>query len=756
ITYFNPGEENKASTLKVVHKHGPCSELNQIQKENTPNHTQILDRDQAGVKSIHSRLGSKKMNSDGATTMPVHSGDIVSSGDYIVTVGLGTPQKQLSLIFDTGSDLSWTQCRPCIGSCYKQMEPLFDPSISTSYVNISCKSNVCSQLTPVTHKIPRCSTDNSTCIYDMQYGDKSFSVGFFGKERLTLTSTEVFDEFIFGCGQINQGNFGSSAGLDFGATTSPSSNKQPTSMAAFSFIVYPPLQAPPHVKFTPLTTVSQDPSFYGLNLVGISVGGHKLWISPSVFLSSGTIIDKGTVITRLPAAAYSALRDALSVLDTCYDLSKLCDSEVSTHSILLSGRAESWSWMLRNKASTLKVVHKHGPCSELNQIQKENTPNHTQILDRDQAGVKSIHSRLGSKKMNSDGATTMPVHSGDIVSSGDYIVTVGLGTPQKQLSLIFDTGSDLSWTQCRPCIGSCYKQMEPLFDPSISTSYVNISCKSNVCSQLTPVTHKIPRCSTDNSTCIYDMQYGDKSFSVGFFGKERLTLTSTEVFDEFIFGCGQINQGNFGSSAGLDFGATTSPSSNKQPTSMAAFSFIVYPPLQAPPHVKFTPLTTVSQDPSFYGLNLVGISVGGHKLWISPSVFLSSGTIIDKGTVITRLPAAAYSALRDVFRQAMTKYPLTQALSVLDTCYDLSSYVTVKYPHIAFYFQGGLKLELDATVLGNVQQKTFEVVYDFAGGGLDLPVEVAFENACMQQARSPNYVQLYWQYRTTICETSEQ
>lgn len=408
-----------------------------------------------------------------------------------------------------------------------------------------------------------------------------------------------------------------------------------------------------------------------------------------------------------------------------------------------------------NKASALKVVHKHGPCSELNQIHKENTPNHTQILDRDQARVKSIHSRLGSKKMNSDDATTMPVNSGDIVSSGDYIVTVGLGTPQQKLSLIFDTGSDLSWTQCRPCIGSCYKQMESLFDPSISTSYVNISCKSNVCSQLTRVTQKIPRCSTDNSTCMYDMQYGDKSFSVGFFGKESLTLTSTEVFDEFLFGCGQTNQGNFGSSAGfLGLGrhniSFVQQTANKYgrifsyclPSTSSSTGYLGFgKDRRASKHVKFTPLTTVSQNPSFYGLNLVGISVGGRKLWISPSVFLSSGTIIDTGTVITRLPVAAYSALRDVFRQAMTKYPLTQALSVLDTCYDLSSYVTVKYPHIAFYFQGGLKLKLDATgifysssasqvclafagndannkfaVLGNVQQKTFEVVYDVAGG----------------------------------------
>ncbi|CAB4277326.1 unnamed protein product [Prunus armeniaca] len=296
--------------------------------------------------------------------------------------------------------------------------------------------------------------------------------------------------------------------------------------------------------------------------------------------------------------------------------------------------------------------------------------------------------------------------------------------------------------------------MEPLFDPSISTSYVNISCKSNVCSQLTPVTHKRPRCSTDNSTSIYDMQYGDKSFSVGFFGKERLTLTSTEVFDEFLSGCGQINQGNFGRLRRVSWTWAPQhlrPTNCKQvwphflllsTSTSSSTSYLGFGKhRRAFKHVKFRPLTIVSQDPSFYGLNLVGISVGGHKLWISPSVFLSSGTIIDTGTVITVLPAAAYSALRDVLRQAMTKYPLTQALSVLDTCYDLSSYVTVKYPHIAFYFQGGLKLKLDATgifysssasqvclafagndannkfaVLGNVQQKTFEVVYDVAGG----------------------------------------
>lgn len=85
-----------------------------------------------------------------ATTVPAKDGSVVGTGNYIVTVGLGTPQKQLSLIFDTGSDITWTQCQPCARSCYKQKEQIFDPSQSTSYTNISCSSPVCSSLTSAT------------------------------------------------------------------------------------------------------------------------------------------------------------------------------------------------------------------------------------------------------------------------------------------------------------------------------------------------------------------------------------------------------------------------------------------------------------------------------------------------------------------------------------------------------------------------------------------------------------------------------
>lgn len=142
--------------MKVVHKHGPCTQRHQA---NPADHSQILQQDQTRVNSIHSRISKKSTtaadNDDpkyeqDATTLPAKSGAVVGSGNYIVTVGLGTPKRDLSLIFDTGSDITWTQCQPCSKSCYSQSETIFDPSKSTSYANVSCKSSQCAELKSAT------------------------------------------------------------------------------------------------------------------------------------------------------------------------------------------------------------------------------------------------------------------------------------------------------------------------------------------------------------------------------------------------------------------------------------------------------------------------------------------------------------------------------------------------------------------------------------------------------------------------------
>jgi hypothetical protein len=225
--------------------------------------------------------------------------------------------------------------------------------------------------------------------------------------------------------------------------------------------------------------------------------------------------------------------------------------------------------------------------------------------------------------------------------------------------------------------------------------------------------------------------------------------------DDFLFGCGQDNQGLFNGIAGLlglgrnrisivqqaaqKYGQFFSYCLPSTPNSIGYLTF-VNDNGGVSNNVKFTPLLTLSQHASFYGLGLTGISVGVQQLSIPMSVFSETGTIIDSGTVITRLPPMAYNELRTTFRKLMSGYPMTSSDSLLDTCYDFHKNNTVSIPKIGFLF-GGLRVDLDPagvfymvsssqtclgfagndktsdiTIIGNTQQKRLEVVYDVVGG----------------------------------------
>ncbi|PRQ37434.1 putative nepenthesin [Rosa chinensis] len=438
-------------------------------------------------------------------------------------------------------------------------------------------------------------------------------------------------------------------------------------------------------------------------------------------------------------------------------------AEADTHTVdlrsLFPATTCSPSTKGNKRKASLEVVHKHGPCSHLAQ-HKATATNHTQILEQDQVRVNSINSQIfkklnGNEDLSQSKATTLPARWATSQGASNYVVTVGLGTPNKPLSLVFDTGSYLTWTQCQPCAGSCYPQKEPIFDPSASTSYTNISCNSTDCIQLRTTT-KFNRCVAD--TCLYALEYGDSSYTIGLFATDKLTLTPNDVFDGFFFGCGQKNEGFINGTAGI-LGLSRNKFSIIEQTIQKYNRFFSYclPPTAsstgylsfgAPDGasnaaVKYTRLTTLSLSSDFYGIDVAGINVNGKKLSIPASVFSSPGTIIDSGTVISRLPSTAYTALRDAFRAAMTSYPLVPGPDeFLDTCYDLSSYPTVTYPKIEFVFGDGVTLELDATgivyflnglkqvclafaenddandiaIFGNTQQKNMEVLYDVAGG----------------------------------------
>ncbi|KAL9268205.1 Aspartyl protease family protein-like protein [Drosera capensis] len=407
--------------------------------------------------------------------------------------------------------------------------------------------------------------------------------------------------------------------------------------------------------------------------------------------------------------------------------------------------------------ATMEVVHSYGPCSKRNPDETTN-PSHSELLERDEARVKYIHSRVSLPTVDkvAASAVTLPAKSGISIGSGNYLVPVGLGTPARKLYLVFDTGSSLTWTQCQPCAGTCYSQVDAIFNPSASSTYTNISCSSAACASISSATSTLPGCS--GSTCVYGIRYGDSSFSMGWYGTETLTLTPGHVFPNFKFGCGENNQGFTGSDGLLGLGRDQVSAFSQVAAKYGRYFSYCLPTRSgsggsltfgdsgsASSATVYTPLLSSYQYPSFYFVRLQGISVGGIKLSISPSVFSTAGTIIDSGTVITRLPPAAYSALKSTFTRIMSNYgyPTASALSILDTCYDFSSYSRITVPAISLLFNNGAQWRFGFPgilyvvsisqvclafagnsdpssfgILGNTQQQTFNVIYDVDNGRL--------------------------------------
>ncbi|XP_072993799.1 aspartyl protease family protein At5g10770-like isoform X1 [Typha latifolia] len=422
---------------------------------------------------------------------------------------------------------------------------------------------------------------------------------------------------------------------------------------------------------------------------------------------------------------------------------------VDVRSLLPSDTCSSSKVLLEgSQEQRLNLVHQHGPCSPLHR--KKNL-SHKQILNNDQSRVDWIHRRMSSSiskqqdtLRDSLDSATIPARSGSSLNS-NYIVSIGIGTPKRDFSVAFDTGSDVTWIQCEPCVSQCYPQQDPLFDPLQSSTYANISCGSPYCSQLNSY-----GCSA--SGCLYAVRYGDGSYTVGFFAQDTLTLTPSNVVPNFRFGCGENNNGIFGEVAGLLGlgGGTTSLVSQAYqkfggvfsyclPPTASSTGYLAFGSSSAMANAKYTPMLRDPNAPTFYFLNLVGITVGGQNLPIPLAVFSTAGTIIDSGTVITRLPPDAYSALRSEFRQKMSGYNSAPAMGPFDTCYDFTGYKNITVPPVALQFDGGVTINLDFSgilyfpsisqsqaclafagnsnpnsiaILGNTQQTTFNVVYD--------------------------------------------
>ncbi|KAJ1273472.1 hypothetical protein BS78_06G283500 [Paspalum vaginatum] len=375
------------------------------------------------------------------------------------------------------------------------------------------------------------------------------------------------------------------------------------------------------------------------------------------------------------------------------------------------------------------------------------------LVARDNARAEYLASRLSPTYQPADLGSE--VVSGLDEGSGEYFVRVGIGSPPTEQYLVVDSGSDVIWVQCRPC-AQCYAQADPLFDPTTSSTFSPVSCGSAICRTL----HS-SGCD-DSGSCQYEVTYGDGSYTKGVLALETLTLGGTAVQGVAI-GCGHRNHGLFVGAAGL-LGLGWGPMSlvgqlggaaggafsyclaSRGPGSSSADagSLVLGRSEAVPEGAVWVPLVRNPQAPSFYYVGLSGIGVGDERLPLQDGLFQltddgAGGVVMDTGTAVTRLPQEAYAALRDAFAAAVGALPHAPGVSLLDTCYDLSGYTSVRVPTVSFYFDGAATLTLPArnlllevdggiyclafapsssglSILGNIQQEGIQITVDSATG----------------------------------------
>ncbi|PON87066.1 Aspartic peptidase [Trema orientale] len=381
-------------------------------------------------------------------------------------------------------------------------------------------------------------------------------------------------------------------------------------------------------------------------------------------------------------------------------------------------------------------------------------------LERDSARVRSLTTRLDlvlggvsnsdlkPVEKNSNGLefgvedVQAPVISGTSQGSGEYFSRVGIGKPASPFYMVLDTGSDVNWVQCAPC-ADCYQQTDPIFEPAASASYAPLTCETQQCRSL-----DVSECRND--TCLYEVSYGDGSYTVGDFVTETVTLGSASV-NNVAIGCGHNNEGLFVGAAGL-LGLGGGSLSFPSQLSAKSFSYCLVDrdsdsastlefDSPFPPNAVIAPLRRNPQLDTFYYLGLTGLSVGGQSLPIPNSFFEvdengNGGVIIDSGTAVTRLQTDMYNELRDAFVRGTRHLQSTEGVALFDTCFDLSSKSSVEVPTVSFNFPDGNALPLPAknflipidsngtycfafaptssplSIIGNVQQQGTRVGFD--------------------------------------------
>ncbi|XP_061368953.1 aspartic proteinase PCS1-like [Gastrolobium bilobum] len=324
-------------------------------------------------------------------------------------------------------------------------------------------------------------------------------------------------------------------------------------------------------------------------------------------------------------------------------------------------------------------------------------------------------------------------------------VSLTVGSPPQSVTMVLDTGSELSWLHCKK-----FPNLNSIFNPLLSSSYTPTPCTSPVCKTRTR-DFSIPVSCDPKKLCHATVSYADASSIEGNLATETFFIGGSAQ-PGTIFGC-------------MDSGFSSNPNEDSKTTGLmgmnrGSLSFVNQMGIPKFSYcisgyhssgvlllgdatfswlgpLKYTPLVKISTplpyfDRVAYTVRLEGIRVGQKALQVPKSVFSpdhtgAGQTMVDSGTQFTFLLGSVYTALREEF-VAQTKGVLTLFddpnfvfQGSMDLCYRVGS-VLPPLPAVTLVFEWAEMSVSGEKLLYRVDDvaKGRDQVYCFTFGNSDL------------------------------------
>ncbi|KAJ3679609.1 hypothetical protein LUZ60_017620 [Juncus effusus] len=366
------------------------------------------------------------------------------------------------------------------------------------------------------------------------------------------------------------------------------------------------------------------------------------------------------------------------------------------------------------------------------------------MIQRSRSRLASLLSKLArSNSPASASKAQMQIQYGNY----EYLMELSIGTPRLRYLAILDTGSDLIWTQCQPCI-MCFGQPTPLFDPSHSSTYRQLTCSDMLCKKLYGFHGSSNRC----MTCRYTYAYAGDAYTEGILSSESFIIGDSFLAN-LSFGCGDTNHGDVLSQAAGIVGLGRGSFSLTTQLGIDKFSYCLASPLtkfksilklgpedQFADHTKARVITLAPNpynEKIFYHITLKGIRVGNtsiavanHMLVVPSNSNNTGGMIVDSGTAITYLEQAVFDMVLAAFVSQMDLLIGDGSGLGLDLCFMLpgsENIDTVYIPDMVFQFEGD-DLELDRANYFGVEKSTSQMCLMMAASNglsiLELPLYI--------------------------------